>query len=203
MNLRKQHAIFALILCLVSVSSNSSAVTIDMEGIAPTANISNETNSTNNFFGFNVFVASGHYIDSAWPDAGTIRAGNGTDYLGIDSILDVTITQANGDPFNILSFDATDVFIDGDFIPNLVFAVSGVLNGGGTVSQNFTTDADTSFETFVFDSSWKNLSSVTFTQANSHGAYDNIVVTAVPVPAAVWLFGGGLAFLIRVSRRKK
>ena len=106
-------------------------------------------------------------------------------------------------PVNILSFEATDVFIDGGFIPNLVFAVSGVLNGGGAVSQNFTTDADTLFEIFVFDSSWKNLLSVTFTQANSHGAYDNIVVTAVPVPASVWLFGGGLAFLTRVSKRRK
>lgn len=35
--------------------------------------------------------------------------------------------------------------------------------------------------------------------------YDNIVidVTAVPVPAAVWLFGSGLVGLIGVARRKK
>ena len=34
-------------------------------------------------------------------------------------------------------------------------------------------------------------------------AIDNVVVSAVPVPAAVWLFGSGLLGLIGVARRKK
>jgi hypothetical protein len=33
--------------------------------------------------------------------------------------------------------------------------------------------------------------------------FDNIVVSAVPVPAAFWLFGSGLIGLIGVARRKK
>jgi len=32
---------------------------------------------------------------------------------------------------------------------------------------------------------------------------DNVVITAVPIPAAVWLFGSGLLGLVGISRRKK
>ena len=35
------------------------------------------------------------------------------------------------------------------------------------------------------------------------GSYNGIPVSAVPVPAAVWLFGSGLLGLIGVARRKK
>lgn len=34
-------------------------------------------------------------------------------------------------------------------------------------------------------------------------AFDNFSITAVPVPAAIWLFGSGLIGLIGVARRKK
>ncbi|MDX2487444.1 MAG: VPLPA-CTERM sorting domain-containing protein [Gammaproteobacteria bacterium] len=34
-------------------------------------------------------------------------------------------------------------------------------------------------------------------------AYDNFTITAVPVPAAIWLFGSGLIGLIGIARRKK
>lgn len=34
-------------------------------------------------------------------------------------------------------------------------------------------------------------------------AFDNFTITAVPVPAAIWLFGSGLIGLVGVARRKK
>ena len=34
-------------------------------------------------------------------------------------------------------------------------------------------------------------------------AIDNVTVSAVPVPAAVWLFGSGLVGLVGIARRKK
>ena len=37
----------------------------------------------------------------------------------------------------------------------------------------------------------------------SNLAIDNVTVSAVPVPAAVWLFGSGLVGLIGLARRKK
>ena len=37
----------------------------------------------------------------------------------------------------------------------------------------------------------------------SNLAIDNVVVSAVPVPAAVWLFGSGLLGLVGIARKKK
>lgn len=62
--------------------------------------------------------------------------------------------------------------------------------------------------TFVFDSAWANLSRVEFLfQADGYypfagGAVDNISATAVPIPAAVWLFGSALAGLGWLRRKQ-
>ena len=44
---------------------------------------------------------------------------------------------------------------------------------------------------------------VTTEYDNSGVYYDNITFSAVPVPAAVWLFGSGLLGLVGISRRRK
>jgi hypothetical protein len=50
--------------------------------------------------------------------------------------------------------------------------------------------------TVLFDTSWSNLSSVDISfsvgSAFEVGVLDNIAVSTVPVPAAVWLFGSAL-----------
>ncbi len=187
-------------LSLIPVSVSGATVTIDMEGIAPARRITDEVSSPIFKDGFQLSAEFGHFIDADWRDAGTIRAANGSDYYGNDTLGNLTLTRSDGGPFSILRFDATDVYIDSNFIPNLVFEVTGALAGGGAVSTRFTTDRDFAFETFEFDASWSNLSSVTFV-GNTHGAYDNIVVSApVPVPAAVWLFGSGLIGLLGIAR---
>ena len=192
---------------LIPVSASGSLVTIGMEGIAPAGQITNEVMSSRFEAGFQLFVESGHFIDADWKNAGTIRAGNGTDYFGNDTVNNVTLTRSDGGPFSIHSFDATDVYIDSQFIPNLVFEVTGTLAGGGVISTRFTTDSDHAFETFDFDlSTWSNLLSVSFV-GNEHGAYDNIVVSAaapstVPLPAAIWLFGTGLIGLVGFAGRR-
>jgi len=45
--------------------------------------------------------------------------------------------------------------------------------------------------------------SIRLTQNSSTIGFDNLTFNAVPVPAAVWLFGSGLIGLIGVARRKK
>jgi len=194
-----------LSLVLTATQVTASTVTLDMEGVAPVAGLSNEINTTTSWSGYDILVNSGHFIDSAWSEAGTTRAGNGTDYLGIDSVEPVMLSQTGGGPFTIHTFDATDVITDSSFVPNLVFEVTGTLAGGGTLSTSFTSDADTAFQTFTFGSEWTNLSSVLFF-GNNHGAYDNIVVSSiavVPLPAAVWLFGSGLVMLLGFGNKTR
>ena len=194
-----------LSLVLAATQVNASTVTLDMEGIAPAGDISNETNTTTTFSGFDLLINHGHFIDSTWSEVGVNRADSGSDYLGIDSYEPIVISQTSGAPFSIQSFDATDVFIDQFYIPNLVFEVTGTQVGGGTLTTSFTSDNSYGFETFVFGSAWTNLTSVMFI-GNNHGAYDNIVlssnVTVVPLPAAVWLFGSGIMMLLGFGRNR-
>jgi len=58
---------------------------------------------------------------------------------------------------------------------------------------------------YLFDSSWQNLARVDFAATvgtMGQPGIDNIVVTAVPIPAAVWLFGSGLGLLGWFRRRQ-
>jgi hypothetical protein len=51
--------------------------------------------------------------------------------------------------------------------------------------------------TFNLSSAWTGLESVSIHSSDFYGymAIDNIVVSVVPIPAAVWLFGSGLGLL--------
>lgn len=66
------------------------------------------------------------------------------------------------------------------------------------------------WRTVTFDSSWENIAKLEMSGSvlNSGfpiaaGGYDNIVVTTVPIPAAVWLFSSTLAGLGWLRLRKK
>ncbi len=192
-------------LVLSAAQAGASTVTLDMEGIAPAGGVSDEINVVHSMSGYDLLINHGHFIDSAWSEVGSTRADSGSDYLGIDSLEPIVLSQIGGGSFSIFSFDATDVFTDSFYIPNLVFEVTGVLAGGGTLSASFTSDSSTAFETFTFGSEWTDLASVTFI-GNEHGAYDNIVVSSnlvVPLPAAVWLFGSGLITLLGFAKSRK
>ena len=84
-----------------------------------------------------------------------------------------------------------------------VVAVTGNYALGGQVSTNLLLPA--SVQTNIsFNSAWSGLQSVTFSAAASGSAigYDNFVFSAVPIPAAVWLFASALAGLGWMRRRQ-
>jgi hypothetical protein len=64
------------------------------------------------------------------------------------------------------------------------------------------------WRTVTFDSAWVGIATVKVTgsmvtsSTTERGGYDNIVVTAVPIPAAVWLFGSALAGLGWLRRKQ-
>ena len=82
-----------------------------------------------------------------------------------------------------------------------------LFTGSGAVSPNMDVIAVDDWTTF----SWTTTLDAGFidvglrnTNAGIYSiAFDDFTITAVPVPAAVWLFGSGLIGLIGVARRKK
>lgn len=107
------------------------------------------------------------------------------------------LTQVGGGTFSIFSMDVwEDAAGDG-------INVTGYLLGGGTVGTTFTATGP-AVANYSFGSEWQNLTLVefaTFSSSGSPAIIDNIVVSAVPAPAAVWLFGSALAGLAWLRRR--
>ncbi len=131
-------------------------------------------------------------------------AGDGTNDIIFcgwcsDGFEGISIYSDSGLTFEL---DSLDVYSDGLGVEDFAGAglVTGYFDGGGTITQGI--NATVGIETVLFDDSWVNLTSIDIVFAtssfNTFGivpALDNITLQAVPVPAAVWLFGSALAGL--------
>ena len=113
--------------------------------------------------------------------------------------LSITMTQAGLVAFDLLSLDL------GRRDTNLDFELTGYFAGGGSISTTVNVQSE-ALTTFTFGSGWTNLQSVTITPlnpgANTAVALDNISVSTIPVPAAVWLFASGLGLLGWMRRKE-
>lgn len=111
-----------------------------------------------------------------------------------------TLTQDNGGPFSVLSIDLAEL----NAVAGVPVAFTGVLAGGGTVNQTFNLDnVFSSAQTFSFNASFGNLTSLSWIQAPNFHSFDNIVVNPVPLPATLWLFGSALIAFVGFGRRRK
>jgi len=129
---------------------------------------------------------------------GTNAYGGSIGGLGQDGFnfhVDVTLERADGGAFAVHDFD---LFMDTD--PNGWTEIRGQAAGGGVVFLSAAT---------VGTGDWLNLASVRFwAEGDGFGPggatveIDNIVVSAVPVPAAVWLFGSALVGLGWLRRKQ-
>lgn len=112
--------------------------------------------------------------------------------------LSITMTQDGLVAFDLLSLDL------GRQDVNLDFELTGYFAGGGSISTTVYVQSE-ALATFTLGSGWTNLQSVTITPLNPGQnrsvALDNISVSTVPVPAAVWLFASGLGLLGWMRRK--
>lgn len=187
------------VLCavLTLLSFNVHAVTIDFESLEQAGTGQPIHGSSYMEDDFTITVASGNLHTNALGNP--LYIDSTAMFFGLQGV-DGTLTADLGSAFSLSSIDLRKVnLIPG---PTSTLTFTGFLLGGGTVTQDFTLSGNTSFNTFNFDSRFDNLTKVVWRNSDPFHEFDNIVVSTVPVPAAVWLFGSGLLGLIGLSRRR-
>jgi hypothetical protein len=121
-----------------------------------------------------------------------------------DTINGITkLTKIGGGVFSLDSIDLDS--LNGGYQVTVNFI--GTLLNGSTVSTSFRTNAADNLQTFSFDTSFDNVTSVAWAQASPFHSFDNIVVNAgapgaqVPEPGTVAMFGLGLMAFIAARRK--
>ena len=100
----------------------------------------------------------------------------------------ISMVSLEGKVFSLNSLD----------IWGLPTVVTGYYVGGGTVETNINPPLpgpNTPYTAVVFDSSWQDLERIVFSTEPIGFFIDNINVSVVPIPAAIWFFGSALAGL--------
>jgi len=128
---------------------------------------------------------NGSFLMSGGPDVAAAWGPDGT----------IEMSALDGRLFDLASVDLSSWY-------DTTLTVTGYYAAGGTVTTSFFNIGSVFLTTVNFDSSWTGLEKVAFDSAGSPGIIDNITVQAVPIPAAVWLFGSALAGLGWMRRRQ-
>ena len=118
----------------------------------------------------------------------------------------IEFSKQDSSLFDLISFQMAS---DG-CLCDLPASVTGYFADGSSISKSFSM-GEVTLKTITLGTGWTNLKSVEIFGATYHDyttvsleadmRLDNITISAVPVPAAVWLFASGLGLLGRLRRR--
>ncbi|MCP4832859.1 MAG: hypothetical protein GY886_11665 [Gammaproteobacteria bacterium] len=178
------------------------AVTIDFDGTLPT------------YTNLATYQEEGFTLTSNMPDAtliddnNTVRQSVGIFSGGTNSqsifwgangeTSTLSLSNDQGFVFDVLSLDASSLYNAAG-----VLNLSGTLAGGAVVTENLVLNGTISTYNLSNMMGLTNML-ISFDGSVYDAPYDldNIVMSTVPVPAAVWLFASGLFGLIGWSRRR-
>jgi len=176
-------------LAILAPSQAAQAVIIDFQSLE-------QNNPIVNGVGF-TYTEDGFTLDNlSTPNPFGVFGTQAPRYAGSTALFNGTpggitrLTQNGGGLFDLNSIQLTS--LNGSYSVTVNF--TGTKADSSTVTQSFTTDAILStLETFTFNSSFTNLVSVQWIQADPFHQFDNINVTPVPEPSAILgLLGLGL-----------
>ncbi|PQO42403.1 PEP-CTERM sorting domain-containing protein [Blastopirellula marina] len=181
--------------------SEASMMTIDFEGIAPDDGKVTVMNQNYVFGDYNVSVTQATFVDAGFPDP--TYASDGSDYLYISKSFGFIVTRTDNAAFDAISIMGSE--FRSSFVQGQSFNAIGI-GPDGFAFQQFDSDDTFGFETFAFDSTFRNLTSLQIVDTDGKFGWDNLVLqpTVVPEPASLALFGlGGLGLAVAARRRKR
>jgi hypothetical protein len=194
----------ALVLLIFFNATNAAIITIDFEGVV---------DDSSSMIPASPYTENGMVVDSLQAEHGIFGKDstftNGSAIYGWCNVNVegfcmpglITITQAQNAEFDLLSFEAS-VFNNYGSV-NGPLSITGNYAAGGNIQAEISL-ADDSWDTFIMNNQWTGLISLELhgDDLNDYDiGIDNVVVSTIPIPAAVWLFGSGLALLGWMRRR--
>jgi len=188
----------ALTAALVLSSSLASAVTIDFDHLSSNNNTFSSSLSTNGFHFDNRQILH-------WGSQSLYNADQGgATYSHNWENTTTTVTQIGGGSFTVNSLDIGNVYNNSPTVQSFNFWAD--LNGGGTISRTFTSDALPGLETVLLN--FTDVTAFYFTETTGRFLQaDNFVfneqISAVPVPAAFWLFATALTGFCGFNARRR
>jgi hypothetical protein len=192
-----------LSLWLFMACAHSALITIDFEEFADGPINPPSGDMISKGFTFDYLDQGGNGI----PVVSAAGSPNGTQgYANCPSCYAVEQIDVFSSSNYVFALNSMDVAGVGSIDPAYDFIITGFVAGGGTVS--FSALGVSTLQTLSFDSSWSSLESFRIEIDNTNGGnafasfIDNVVVEAVPVPAAAWLFGSALAGLGWLKRKQ-
>ena len=181
--------LFALMLLTCFSTANATSVVIDFEEVAYVSVNDPVLTLDSQNYRFTSIMATAEYNDE--PIVGSRS-------LAYCPSCTLTMEHVEGRRFSLTSFDLGDY---GSW-PAGGMLITGYRAGGGTISQ--TLEPTGSLSSFAMSGDWVGLTRIDIGPSSPDGfgiVIDNIALTAVPVPPAIWLMGSALGAL--ALRRKR